>query len=124
MECSKKKNSKKWSSIGVKRIARERKRQITEEGWTAEHDDQHNDGELDLVGALYASPKQLYEEERHRGAIVFKDPWPRSWDYIWDKRTEATSIGDRIRALEKAGALIAAEIDRLFRLKGIKSHNV
>ena len=35
------------------------------------------------------------------------------WDYEWAKQG-----GDRIRNLEKAGALIAAEIDRLQRKGG------
>ena len=31
---------------GIELIAEERKRQIEEEGWTAEHDDQQTDGEI------------------------------------------------------------------------------
>ena len=49
----------------------------------------------------------------------FVDPWPRSWVEDWDKRLPTRDPRDvsdeRIRELEKAGALIAAEIDRLLR---------
>ena len=55
------------------------------------------------------------------GTISFRDPWPMWWDSQWDKRlprlpkiVKEYSI-ERIRELEKAGALIAAEIDRLLR---------
>jgi hypothetical protein len=91
---------------GVERIAAERQRQIEAEGWTAAHDDEHEDGELALAAALYASPVPLYA--RHRSGHHY-DPWP--WSEDWDKRGTTS----RLRALEKAGALIAAEIDRLTR---------
>jgi hypothetical protein len=105
---------------GIQRIADERARQIAEEGWTPEHDDEHIDGELALVGALYATPVQLFEKvEIDRVMITFQDPWPSSWDSEWDKRMDKrephNTSNRRIRELEKAGALIAAEIDRLLR---------
>lgn len=113
---------------GIERIAKERQRQINEEGWDAEHDDDHDDGELALVGALYATPILLYRERKweHSGP-EFTDPWPASWDCEWDKRdlddreedfipNDKLSLPKRIRNLEKAGALIAAEIDRLLRV--------
>ena len=37
------------------------------------------------------------------------DLFPKSWDWTWWK----PSPNDRIRELSKAGALIAAEIDRI-----------
>jgi hypothetical protein len=113
---------------GVLRIAKERDRQIAKEGWTAEHDDEHEDGELALVAALYATPIKLYHGEFHGpNEMRFKDPWPNTWAHIWDKRpyyatsgfireNKSLPIGRRIRQLEKAGALIAAEIDRLQRV--------
>lgn len=105
---------------GIERIAEERRRQIEQEGYTPEHDDQHDEGELALVAALYATPIPLYQisvtddrkEERpgYRGiTLEADDPWPCSWGAEWDKRTKH----DRIRQLTIAGALIAAEIDRL-----------
>jgi hypothetical protein len=93
---------------GIQRIVDERARQIAKEGWTPEHDDEHVEGELALVGALYATPE-------------FEDKWPSTWCKDWDKRilpeyrNSLLPTAERIRELEKAGALIAAEIDRLLR---------
>lgn len=110
---------------GAELIAAERRRQIEKEGWTPEHDDQHNDGELALAAALYATPERLYFKVEHSTGVSFGDPWP--WAQHWDKRARtkegklksyaSTPIDDRVRQLEKAGALIAAEIDRLLRRK-------
>lgn len=86
---------------GTELIAEERQRQIVSEGWTAEHDAKHTKCELSRAGAIYA----LNEDERETFFIAY--PWP--WDNNWFKPTPK----DRIRELQKAGALIAAEIDRL-----------
>lgn len=40
---------------GVELIAQERHRQISDEGWTTEHDRQHFDGSLAIAGALIAA---------------------------------------------------------------------
>lgn len=86
----------------VSLIAAERKRQVEVEGWKPEHDDSHTSGELAIAAACYASVGNS------RLAILAH--WP--WDLHWWKPTAE----NRIRELEKAGALIAAEIDRLRRL--------
>jgi hypothetical protein len=106
---------------GATRIVDERKRQIEKEGWTPEHDDQHGESELALAAVCYAAPEPLYV---HRSFNVngsdhhFVDPWPEEWGDIWDKRpAKKPTDAQRIRMLEKAGALIAAEIDRLLRKK-------
>lgn len=91
---------------GIEMIAEERRRQIEEEGWTAEHDEQHADGELAWAAVCYAAPRDVYKHEEFNGVHSFRDPWP--WRY-WDKREKH----DRIRQLVIAGALIAAELDRL-----------
>jgi hypothetical protein len=88
---------------GIERIAAERKRQIEEEGFTAEYDDQHEDGGLAKAAASYAYPREGGFFSR-RAAL-----WP--WADGWYRPTP----DNRIRELEKAGALIAAEIDRLLR---------
>ena len=111
---------------GTERIAKERQRQITEEGWTPEHDDEHTDSSMALAAALYATPVLLYQKVANLNGVSFLDPWP--WDFKWDKRPHPNggnslkpnspfyvSRDERIRQLEKAGALIAAEIDRLLR---------
>ncbi len=116
-------------TTGVELIAAERARQVEKKGFTAEHDDQHTSGELAVAGALYAAPQRLYARGvDHRGFEVFYDPWP--WkthlddgrgDFpaakevnAWDGRDRH----DRLKQLAIAGALIAAEIDRLQRRKG------
>lgn len=104
---------------GVELIAAERQRQISEKGYTAGHDDRHSDGELALAAVCYASPKRLYVKTEYCGdRIDFSDPWP-----FWDESVsvfceEELSLLERITLLSKAGALIAAEIDRLERLRG------
>jgi hypothetical protein len=110
------------AKTGLQRIAAERKRQIEAEGWSPDHDDDHDAGELAWAAICYAAPAPVYMRNRSRSKAAFVDPWPSWWDSKWDKRprdeddvlTEPTPE-QRIRMLEKAGALIAAEIDRLLR---------
>ena len=101
---------------GVERIAAERKRQMEKEGWTPEHDAQHSEGELAIAAACYALEGSLFarvdhvfgEAPKDRGSRSGRDdPWP--WHRDCDKRKKHPPI----RRLEIAGALIAAEIDRL-----------
>ena len=100
---------------GVELIAAERQRQIEKEGWTPEHDAQHWDSELAFAACYYAMP---YLIVRHCGDnlcpihpnVFFKET---GWDKRWAKRDGK----GRIRRLQVAGALIAAEIDRLQRVR-------
>lgn len=91
---------------GISLIAAERERQIAVEGWTPEHDDKHNKAELNEAARAYARAAELQVrsgcEPTHAGL------WP--WDASWWKPSP-----EPIRNLVKAGALIAAEIDRLQR---------
>lgn len=87
---------------GIERIAAERQRQMEVEGWTPSHDDTHSNGELAKAALCYIA--QQYSG-RVRRVIEW---WP--WEPCWWKSSK-----DPIRNLEKAGALIAAEIDRLQR---------
>jgi len=89
---------------GAERIAKERERQMQVEGWTPEHDDEHTCGQLALAAMAYATPGNNYRTNHWPPPGVW--PWEKQW---WKPTT------DRIRNLEKAGALIAAEIDRLAR---------
>lgn len=84
-------------SIGVDRIARERIRQVAEEGWSAGHDAHHSSGQLVDAAACYLD-RDLDPE-----FLPLRWPWAGKW---WKPK-------DRLRNLERAGALIAAEIDRL-----------
>jgi hypothetical protein len=108
---------------GVERIAAERQRQVTEEGWTPEHDDSHRGGAMAFAAACYAAPTDVFSVIRGLAQSGFRveSLWP--WDRKWDKRSARPAssmpkdIDGRIRDLEKAGALCAAEIDRLQREK-------
>jgi hypothetical protein len=93
---------------GVQLIAAERKRQIEEEGYTEANDDFFTRGELARAGSAYACPVDMERFE----TVMRYSLWP--WDGILFKETP----DNRIRELEKAGALIAAEIDRLLRKEG------
>jgi hypothetical protein len=100
---------------GIDRIAAERQRQIEQEGWTPEHDDEHTDGSLAAAAACYARPMAITVTAE--GARIDEPDdcdlpvgWPEFWDSDWWKPEDTP-----IRRLEKAGALIAAEIDRLLR---------
>lgn len=91
---------------GVARIAAERERQKSVEGWTPEHDAEHDDGAMAAAASCYAWVAALSDIRRNSNAGQrVPDEWP--WDAEWWKPK------DRIRDLERAGALIAAEIDRL-----------
>ena len=92
---------------GIERIAAERRRQIETEGWTPEHDDAHSEGEMALAAAYYAiKASDICDETMN---ILANHVWPASWSLDWRKPKS------HIRNLERAGALIAAEIDRLLR---------
>lgn len=94
---------------GAELIAEERQRQIDVEGWTKEHDTQHKDGELAKVAICYADPVPHYKVINRLTQVRVPNFnfWPKTWGLGWFKPT------NRIRNLVKAGALIAAEIDRL-----------
>lgn len=91
-------------------IAAERRRQVEEEGFDSHHDEEHVDGELAYAAACYAAPEPIFVKQQVSPSdIRFKDAWPWSWDNEWDKRQKH----NRLRSLVIAGALIAAEIDRI-----------
>lgn len=86
---------------GIELIAEERQRQGDVEGWTPEHDAQHKLCELSFAAAAYAVPPFGNTKDFKRTHL-----WPFEPCY-WKPSN------DRIKELVKAGALIAAEIDRL-----------
>ena len=101
---------------GIELITEERQRQIEKEGWTAEHDAEHINEEIAFAAACYVTPSNAlnYKSEGFFGNTGdFKIPelWP--WEDSWYKPAPDTKKESRIRELQKAGALIAAEIDRL-----------
>lgn len=107
---------------GAGLITQERARQITENGYTPEYDDKHGYGDMALVASLYAAPVQIYRKHDHPAGPRFdkESPWadsdkrPRRGDVLMDPREH--TVEQRLDLLVKAGALIAAEIDRIKRL--------
>lgn len=89
---------------GIELIAAERERQISGEGYTAERDKNYTYNQLARAGATYALPAQ---ERLFHSGISAPMTWPFSPD-SWKP-----TPGDRKRELAKAGALIAAELDRM-----------
>lgn len=89
---------------GAELIAKERQRQIEKEGWTSQHDDDHDSGQLAAAADCYRLSAYCESPATSR----FERVWP--WEPRWWKPSE-----NPIRNLEKAGALYQAEIDRLTR---------
>jgi hypothetical protein len=113
---------KRISQAGVGLISAERERQVSQEGWSAEHDDAHDGNQIAMAAACYASPVPLKAKIlvncgcRSAGDcphVFGKEEWVDAWP--WDKEFDKRGKHDRIRQLVIAGALIAAEIDRLNR---------
>lgn len=102
---------------GLALIAQERERQIVAEGYDASHDDSHTDSEIALAAVCYAHPDPPMRWFHHpsgedRGDRGWSAEIPKEWPW---RVGDYNPGDDRIRELVKAGALIAAEIDRLQR---------
>jgi hypothetical protein len=82
-------------------VLAERSRQINAEGWTPEHDDAHEDGDLEMAASCYAYNVADPDPEGE-GRAPFGWPWDISW---WKPSTPR-------RDLVKACALILAAIER------------
>lgn len=100
---------------GLRMITNERQRQMAVEGWTPEHDDTHHMGELSMAAHAYAEVSSAMcrgatAEEFDGFMMVSEGDWPFDAD-SWKPSAHP------IRNLVKAGALIAAEIDRLVRME-------
>jgi len=81
---------------GVELIAKERQEQIEKHGFDKSHDANNRNCEL-----VFAAMFMLTED---------KDYWPKNWDMGWYFKFKEKSYQEK---LVIAGALIAAEIDRL-----------
>ena len=92
---------------GVELIANERERQINVKGWTSEHDDLHTDGALRVVAAMCACDGTDAKVD---------DPLDRDFGII-KRHGYLGKEPDEIHLLAVAGALIAAEIDRVLRIR-------
>lgn len=93
--------------IAIRYIETERSRQIESEGWSAEHDDEHRDGEMMAAAIAYYMHAKMGSDPtvlREDGAPL---GWP--WEAKWWKPKGP------VRDLERAGALVRAERERLLR---------
>jgi hypothetical protein len=87
-------------------VLAERRRQVEQEGWTPEHDDEHNIGEMAVAACCYAfAGSEMVPDEVHFERTPMDWPWASEWWKPSSKR----------RNLIKAGALILAEIERIDR---------
>lgn len=92
-------------------IAAERQRQQDVEGFSIEHDDKRERGELAAAGACYALLPAKSHANICKGGTELSDAMPPQWpwnSYWWKPE-------DDRRNLVRAGALIAAELERLLR---------
>jgi hypothetical protein len=106
-------------SSGIERIAAERQRQIEVEGWTPEHDDQHDRGQLGEAATCYGDI--AVNQVLGNPTEVLRDQAQADEGFYWPLPQDRLKISDDpVRNLEKAGALIAAEIDRLLRARAKK----
>ena len=101
---------------GVELISIERQRQVSVEGHTPEQDDQHTNSEIPLAAACYIL--DVVEKAIPDGSGYYSHALTWPWNIKWWKPTP----DDPIRQLTKAGALIAAEIDRLHRKAELDAH--
>lgn len=92
---------------GTQLIAEERERQVSQEGYDAKHDDRHTDHALAINAASLTVS----------GTDCALDDWRPDGRHDWG--LDEKHKGDRVRQLSVAGALIAAEIDRLQRQQPI-----
>lgn len=96
-----------WKPSGCELIDAERRRQIMA-GWSAEHDDTHTDGVLVIAATLLLEQAAQHESD----VIVASLAWQ---NHPWLKTLIENHGYHPVEALVAAGALVAAEIDRLIR---------
>lgn len=95
-------------------IARERERQVVDEGWTPQHDDEHDPGELATAACAYVLNAACLLSPLNGTPIEFSGDLPVDWP--WDESWwKPTLNGDGRRDLIKAAALIVAELERMDR---------
>lgn len=103
---------------GAALIAAERLRQVSDEGWTPVHDGEHGDGALALAAAAYvlhAAGNRPAPDSAGTARAYLGRPSPTLAESLWPWDASWWKPGDPERDLVRAGALIAAEIDRIRR---------
>lgn len=103
--------------LGAQLIARERARQVDAEGYDQAHDDAHTGGVLADAAIAYA-----FNASTRMPATPTVTPWERDTWWPFDPAGFKPADGNPIRDLVRAGALIAAEIDRLLRTDAIDQY--
>lgn len=113
---------------GIELIAEERKRQIEVEKFDVVHDEGYSGMQLSgaagcyIANAVSKSATCIEKEPNARFQVWEEGYWPREGKYIksrwtdgwpWSKEWDKREKHDPIRSLVIAGALIAAELDRL-----------
>lgn len=97
---------------GIELIQAERERQVSREGFDAAHDDAHSSGEICRAAGCYLAHAEVQSMlDDPSDPISYAGGLPAFWPWKqgdWKPR-------DRMRNLIRAGALIAAEIDRIQR---------
>ena len=87
-------------------VQAERRRQVAAEGWTPEHDNEYDHGQMARAAACYALAGSSAADDKTT-ALQVSLAWP--WDQQWWKPRTARDN------LVRAGALVLAEIERLDR---------
>lgn len=100
-------------------VLAERARQVSAEGWTPDHDDEHREGAMASAAAVYClcqegprkpgEPSELHSSRRWEFNIL-RAIWPSGWHF---------NPKDRRQNLVRAAALLLAEIERLDRASGV-----
>ncbi|MEO0797361.1 MAG: hypothetical protein AAFX93_19590 [Verrucomicrobiota bacterium] len=102
----------------IQLIVDERNRQIDKEDYSPEHDDLHDECELGLAAECYVHAARM--NMLHPQIEI--PHWAAGPGGIWPWEIESWKPSqDPIRNLVKAGALIAAEIERLQRIEEAKA---
>lgn len=107
-------------SAALRDVAAERQRQVESEGWTPEHDDKHEGGELATAGACYALERRAMDGGywTYGGRDPELSKWIRAKPQLWPWHADWWKPASRRRDLIRAAALIVAEIERLDRQTG------
>jgi hypothetical protein len=115
-------NNEKTANVTAEIIA-ERRRQVDTEGWTEEHDDKHDGGELARAGACYALQAATGEAYANTETqIGFYRAAGANNEWPWDTRHWKPK--NPRRDLIVAAALLIAEIERLDRQSEREDHHV
>lgn len=103
-------------------INEERRRQVRDLGFTPEQDvENHPRGELIDAAMAYVVAAITTREQGTVATVRDLSDWGFTWPTAMEafKPSELTSLQGVIENLQKAGALIAAEIDRVNRVQAL-----